>query len=101
MRIGHLRTGELAFFFFEEEVGSGEGEILSLEDLEILGVVGAELPEIFWEVAVVRARKLTAAGTPLHFGFEGSSGVFANFRGIFAVERFEVAVEGVLADAVF
>ena len=82
-------------------MGSGEGEIFSLEDLEILGVVGAELPEMLWEVAVLRTGKLMAARAPLHFGFEGSRGVFADLGRVLAVECFEVAVEGVLADAVF
>ena len=82
-------------------MGIGVGKFLALHDLDVFAVVGHEFPEVWWEVAVVGTGEMFAAGAPLHFGFELPGVPFADFECVFAVQRFVVAFEGVLVDAVF
>ena len=107
--IGKLKTkplfgsetfGEL-LLLLHEYVRIGVGKFLALHDLDVFAVVGHEFPELRREFAVVRTGKVLAAGAPLHFGFEFPGVPFTDLEGVFAVQRFVVAFEGVLVDAVF
>ena len=107
--VGKLKTkllfGGEAFgallFLLHEDLGIGVGKFLALHDLDVIAVVGHEFPEVRRELAVFGAREMFAARAPLHFGFEFPGVPFADFERVFAVQRFVIALEGVLIDAVF
>ena len=73
-----------------------------LEGEDVFWIVGADFPEMFGEVAVLRAGKLlVTAGAIEKLGFEFPGGVFADVIAVLSVGRFVIAGEGVAIHAVF
>ena len=78
----------------------GIRKVFQSEDLAIGAFVGSYFPEARWEVAVFGARNGFAARAVVQLCFELPGGPSADFVDVLSFERFVMAIEGVLADAV-
>jgi len=90
-----------SFLAAEEFVRGGVREFFELVETDVIGVVGEDLEEPIWEVAVVGTGEEFAARAALHVGDESVGGPAADDVGVFTDHCFVMASEGVGVAALF